>query len=205
MVGLNIMTVISDGIDSWTTQLFNDSTLDTSYGVGGSALIIKGNGSDVAEVVNGMVFDGSGNMLIFGSNALLGGYVKRLLINGQPDGSFGGYTGSASTALYPIGTTYGLLTSVQSVAQLSNGNIVVVGDNNGVGTIMMLDNSGMALTTFGSNGFVVNGMNITSVSVDSSDNIYVSIGYVDIDSITKVRIMKITSISRAGRMCVFFP
>ena len=195
MTGTNIMTVISDGYSSWTTQLLTDSSLDTSYGVGGSVLIVKGNDISVREGVNGMVFDGQGNMLVFGDNALLGGYVKRLLIaSGAPDTTFGGFTGDPTTALYPDGTAYGLMDSVEGAAQLSNGNIVIVGDKNNIGTVMMLSPTGRPMPLFGVGGTVTSGSNITSVAVDASNNIYVSVGYFDTVTLQEnVRILKLTS------------
>lgn len=189
MVGTNIMTVISDGINSWTTQLLTNSVVDTSYGSAGSVAIVKGNGDSVTESVDTMVFDGSGNMLVCGTNQLLGGYVKRLLITGAMDTTFGGYTGNPDTVSYPAGTAYGVMSQVHAVAQLSNGNIVAVGNQNGVGTIVMLSNTGAQLSTFGCSGSVTNGINITSVSADSSNNIYVSVGYVD--GVDKVRVVKL--------------
>lgn len=193
LVGMNIMTAISDTINSWTTQLLSDSTLDTSYGAGGSALIAKGNGDSVAEYLNGMVFDGDGNMLVYGSNELLGGYVKRILISGAMDTTFGGYTGDPTTISYPVGTAYGLMSTVNGIGQLSNGNIVVVGNQGGVGTMMMLSSTGLPITTFGLTGSVTNGINATSVSVDANNNLYVSIGYLDSDALKKVRIIKMNA------------
>jgi len=193
LVGTNIMTIISDGVDSWSTRLSSDSTLDTTYADAGSKLIVKGGGV-VAEEVNGMVFDGEGNMIVFGSNTDLGGYVKRLHVSsGEAITKFGGYTGDPSTASYPSGTAYGLMTSVESVGQLHDGKIVVVGNLDGVGTVMMLSALGIPLTSFGTDGLFTSGENITSVSVTENGDLYFIAGYVDTDTIQKVRIIKTNS------------
>lgn len=196
VVGTSIMTIISDGTNSWSTRLLSDSTIDTTYGVGttGSRLIVKGGDAGAFEGTNGMVFDGEGNMIVFGAHADLAGYVKRLNVNtGYPLEAFGGYTGDPSTTSYPAGTVYGLMSSVEAAGQLQNGNIVIAGNINGVGTAMMLGLTGIPSTTFGTNGLLSNGANITSVSVDAQDNLYFGIGYVDTDTLQKVRIMKTNS------------
>ena len=176
--GTNVMTIIenSDGSQAWTVQLLSNGTNDPSYGSGQGIEIVKLSGN---EIVQGMVFDGAGNSIVFGTNDAVGGFVKNILPTGAMNTSFGGFTGQASTTNYPDGTAYiPSLAIVNAVAQLSNGNYIFAGDHNGVGMIGMLSSTG-ALIPFGSaaSGFFTIGMNVTSVSIDSDDNIYASFGY----------------------------
>ena len=208
LTGIQIMTIITDNNSfiSYTERLNADASIDTTYG-GGLGVAIAQPVTTLAsitpvpptttmmETVNHMVYDGAGNMLIVGSNAVYGGYLKRvLIINGAMDPLFGGATGLgglADTTPYPIGTAYGLMTSVNACQQLTDGNIVIVGSNNGVGTIEIVNSTGLSSTiaqsniTFGTNGQYTQGVNATSVSVDASNNIYVAISYLDTDLVTK--------------------
>ncbi len=72
----------------------------------------------------------------------------------------------------PAGTMYSSqFDIVKGVAQLSNGNYVIVGSRSGVGKIAMLNPFGILDQLFSVQSF---GTNIGSVSVDSLDNIYVA-------------------------------
>lgn len=189
--GTQIMTVISDEVHAWTVRLLSNGTNDSAYGAGQGIQIEQLAG---VEIIQGMVFDGVGNSIIFGSNELEGGFVKSIFPSGSMNTAFGGYTGSASTVTYPTGTTYiPQVDIVNAVAQLSNGNFVFVGSKNGVGIIGMLSLTG-GLISFGTDisGFVTNGADITSVSVDTDDNIYVSVGY-QLDESKDVRVMKLNA------------
>ena len=199
LIGTQIMTVVTDNNTSisYTQRLNSDSSLDTTYGNGLGIPIVKMSGT---EVVQSMQFDGAGNFLITGSNSISGGYVKRLLPTGSVDTTFGGYTGSQTSSTYPLGTAYGLMSVVNACQQLTNGNIVIVGFQNGVGMIQMLSSTGSLVTTFGSGGQVTNGANITSVSVDPSNNIYVSVSYSNGSGVS-ARILKLNA---AGQLVTSF-
>lgn len=210
LTGIQIMTIITDNTTfiSYTQRLNADGSIDTTYGGGNGIAIAQPTSSlttTMMETVNHMVYDGAGNMLIVGSNAVYGGYLKRVLtVNGAMDPLFGGNNGS------PIGTAYGFMTSVNACQQLTDGNIVIVGSDNGVGTIEIIGSTGLALTSiatttitgtgiittntpFGTNGQYTQGVSATSVSVDASNNMYVAISYLDTDGITKkAGILKLT-------------
>jgi len=165
--GVQIMTVVSDDGTSWTLRLNSDSSIDTSYGGGLGIEISQRTGS---EVVNNMVFNGVGNMLIVGENSTSGGFLKCVLPTGAMSTLFGGLNED------PIGTVYGLMSNISSVAELNNGNIVIVGTDNGVGKIAMLTSAGDLLTTFGSAGYISIGTNVSSISVDASNDLYACFG-----------------------------
>lgn len=193
--GTNIMSVVGDGIKSWTVQLLADGTNDPAYGSGEGIEITKLAGD---ETVNGMIFDGVGNMIVFGSNDVSGGYVKSVLPTGHMNPTFGGFTGNSTTVLHPFGTAYGLMTTVNAVAQLNNGRLVVVGNNNGVGTVMMLSPTGVPLPEFGTNGSVISGLDITSVSVDADNNLYLCVGYLYDDSVISVNAIRFLKLNASG-------
>lgn len=184
LIGTQIMTVITDNTTSisYTQRLNADGSIDTTYGDGLGIAITKLAGT---EAVNNMVFDSLGNMLVVGSNDTYGGYLKRIFSNGNMDPLFGGYTGASASAAYPVGTAYGLMDSVNACQELTNGNIVVVGSLQGVGTIQVLNATGSVVTNFGIAGQVMYGVNATSVSVDPSNNMYIAIAYLDTDMTTK--------------------
>ena len=176
--GTQIMTVVGDDVNSWTVRLVSDGTNDATYGAGLGIEIAKLTGN---EIVADMVFDGAGNSIVCGSNSVAGGYVKSILPSGNMNTSFGGFTGDLTTTSYPNGTAYiPQLDVVLAVAQLSNGNFVFVGSKNNVGMIGMLSQTG-ALVPFGTDasGFILTGQAVTSVSINSNNQIYVSIGYSD--------------------------
>lgn len=190
--GTQIMTVVTDNTTSisYTQRLNADSSIDTTYADGLGIAIVKLTGT---ETIQSMTFDGAGNMLITGTNSSLGGFLKRVLPDGSADLLFGGYTGVASTKNYPLGTVYGLMDVVNACQQLTNGNIVLVGQSQGIGIVQMLTYSGALITTFAGTGQVQQGSNITSVSVDPNNNIYAAVAYVDTDSIVKAGILKLDS------------
>jgi|GEM_PF-1045548 len=192
-VGTNIMTIVSDDINAWTVKLLGDGTNDPEYGGGLGIAITQLAGH---ELVNGMIFDGVGNLIVFGSNDVSGGYVKSILPTGSENPIFGGYTGDPRTIFYPVGTAYGLMTTVNAVGQLSDGQFVIVGNENGVGKVMMLSSTGIPSSTFGLNGSVISGTNINSVSVDSDNNLYMSVGYFESDLVKNVRFLKLSASGR---------
>ncbi|MBP6869958.1 hypothetical protein KBC04_03690 [Candidatus Babeliales bacterium] len=184
LTGTNIMTVVTDNNSSisYTKRLLQNSTADTTYGSGLGIAIPKLAG---VERVETMVFDGSGNFLVTGSNATFGGFIKRILPTGTLDQSFGG------SLTYPLGTVYGIMDSINACQQLTNGNIVIVGSLNGIGVVRMLNSAGQIVTNFGIGGQVYLGVNATSVSVDSSNNIYVAIAYTN--SVLQAGILKLNA------------
>lgn len=191
LTNVQIMTVITDNNTSisYTERLNSDGSADTTYGSGLGIPIAKIAGT---EIVQKMVFDGAGNFLVVGTNSDAGGFVKRILPSGSMDGTFGGgYTGSPS---YPIGTSYGLMTNVNACQQLTNGNIVIVGSNivnsATVGCIQVINSVGAPVTTFGTSGQVVDGIDATSVSVDPFNNMYVSVAYMSGSQIN-VRVLEL--------------
>lgn len=198
--GTQIMTVITDQNTSisYTQRLNSDSSVDTTYSSSGDGIaIVQMTGT---ELLQSMVYDGQGNMLVTGSNSLSGGYVKRILSTGAMDQTFGGPNGSTISASYPVGTTYGLMDVVNACQQLTNGNIVIVGAVGGVGTVQMIGSTGLLVSSFGTSGSVSSGINITSVSVDPSNNIYASVVY-DAGSQLNARIIKLNS---AGQFVTSF-
>lgn len=169
--GTKIMTVVQDvdGLSSWTVRLLTDGSPDRTYTTGG-----QGNGIAIAQIsgtefVQGMVLDGAGNSIVFGSNHNAGGYIKSVMPTGSMNRSFGS-NGIA-------GTVYlSQLDTINAVAQLSNGNYVFIGYKGDIGMIGMLDYQGVLVTNFGTaTGFIPVGTNITSVCVDADDAIYVAI------------------------------
>lgn len=198
--GTQIMTVVGDGIHSWTVRLLSDGANDSAYGSGQGVAIAQLAGD---ELVQGMVYDGQGNSIVFGSNSLEGGYVKSILPSGSMNIEFGGYTGSFSTTTYPLGTAYiPQVDIVNSVAQLSNGNFIFVGSKNDVGIIGMLSLTGSVIP-FGSavSGLCSVGVNCTSVSIDTDDYIYVSAGYLSEDTLKDVQVIKLNS---SGQLVINF-
>lgn len=168
--GTDILTIIGDGVDSWTVRLLPDGTNDSAYGDGQGIEIVKTSLGN--ELVQGMVFDGSGNTIVFGSNSSAGSYVKSILPSGSMNTSFGGFNGN------PAGTTYNSqLSIINSVAQLSDGSYIFVGSKANVGKIGKLSSNGVLDSSFGIKSF---GTNIASISVDALDNIY--IGYATLAS-----------------------
>ncbi|MDP3788412.1 MAG: hypothetical protein Q8Q60_03815 [Candidatus Chromulinivorax sp.] len=185
-----LMTVIDDGINSWTVRVLQDGTNDPSYGTPGGqgALITKLDGDEVATA---MIVSGAGEYFVIGNNSSNGtGYLKKITATGAMDELFGGNTGSTTSTSYPAGTVYGLMSNPLALVELTNGNIVIVGNNLGVGTIQMVGSTGIISTTFGGSGQVINGNNITSISADASNNLYVSIGYA-LDDLQAIRVMKL--------------
>lgn len=188
--GTKIMTVIAnaDGTASWTARLLSNGANDTSYtnGAEGNGIIIT-QISTGTEVVQGMVFDGSNNSIVFGSNSLHGGYVKSILPIGNMNQDFGANTP------FPAGTVYfAQFDSINAVAQLTSGNFVCVGSLGNDGKIGMIDAQGTLVQSFGNNGFVTIGANVTSVSVDSSNNIYASVGTL-VDDVVSASVVKLSS------------
>ena len=165
----NLMTVIDDGVNSWTVRVLQDGTNDPSYGPtpgGQGALIAKLSGN---ESVSNMIVSGTQEYFVIGNNSSRNlGYLKKITSTGAMDGTFGGYTDNQATKLYPVGTVYGLMSNPASLVELSNGNIVVVGSHAGVGTMQSIGSTGIVSTTFGTAGKVTNGNNIASISADAS-------------------------------------
>ena len=193
LLGTQIMTIVTDNNSSisYTLRLNADSSVDTTYGNGLGIPITKLSGT---EVVESMSFDYAGNFLVTGNNSQYGGYLKRIRPSGSLDSLFGGFAASSPTIqTYPIGTVYNLMDTVNACQQLTNGNIVLVGSLAGVGTIMMVNSYGVPVASFGVNGLVSYGVNATSVSVDPSNNIYISIAYVDTDTQLKAGILKLNA------------
>lgn len=185
--GTNLMTAIDDGVNSWTVRVLQNGTNDPSYGDGNGFAIAQLDGN---ESVATMIVSGGGEYFVIGSSASNGGYLKKISASGSMDGLFGGFTGQPATAFYPTGTVYGLMSDPMAVAELTNGNIVVVGNNAGVGTMQMVGPTGIVSMTFGIAGKVISGNNITSVSADDSNNLYVSVGYT-VGEYIAVRVMKL--------------
>jgi len=191
LTGVQIMTVVTDNNTSisYTERINANGTIDTTYGAGLGIPISKIAGT---EIVQSMEFDAAGNFLVTGSNSSSGGFVKRILPTGSMDGTFGGgYSGSPT---YPVGTSYGLMASVNACQQLTNGNIVIVGSNvvnsATVGCIQVINSVGAPVTSFGTNGQVTSGINATSVSVDPFNNIFVSVAYMQGSQIN-VRVLEL--------------
>ncbi|MBV8661413.1 MAG: hypothetical protein JO129_04680 [Candidatus Dependentiae bacterium] len=170
----NLMTVIDNGVNSWTVRILPDGTNDSTYGNGQGIAIAQLPGN---ESVTNMIVDGAGNYLVIGTSASNGGYLKQILPSGAMDTTFGGHSGA------PIGTVYGLISHPIALGELSNGNIVIVGSNNGVGTIQIINPFGVSLFS------LFDTTNITSVSVDASNNIYVPV----INGTNTISILKITA------------
>jgi len=181
---LKLMTVTSTGAQSWSLRVDQDGANDVSYGSGTGILIDQYNGS---ETVEQMQLDGAGNMMIVGTHSTNGGYLKRVLANGTMSPLFGGTSGD------PIGTLYNIMSDVYGVAQLTSGNMIVVGNDNGVGTATMISPTSDVDTTFASAGNYTNGANIQSVAVDANDNVYLAVGYLD-GATQKVRLVKTNSL-----------
>ena len=164
--GTNIMTVIAnaDGSLAWTARQLADGSNDDTYTSPGSV----GNGIAIdqaqgAETIQGMVFDGSGNTIIFGGNVVYGGFIKSILPFGLMNAEFG--TGSGFSYFTQFDT-------INAVAQLTNGNFVCVGNKSNVGIFAILNPIGI-ITTSSIQSF---GANISSVSIDADNNIYIAVG-----------------------------
>jgi uncharacterized delta-60 repeat protein len=164
--GTNILTVITsqDGLSSWTVRLLSDGTNDSTYGdAQGIAIAQNASGTEVCQ---GMIFDGQSNAIVFGSNSVAGGYVKNILPTGAMNTDFGtANSGMVYLSQFDV---------INGVAQLSNGQFVIVGSKSGVGLVGLLSLAGVlinspAIATFGTN--------VTSVSIDQSDNIYISYAF----------------------------
>ena len=183
LANLQLMTVVSNGNQSWTLQLNQDNSHDITYGSGTGVLISQYSG---AEVVNQMQLDGDGNMLIVGTHSTQRGYLKRVMIS---DGSMSTVFGGNGSD--PLGTFYNIMDNINAVAQLSNGNLLVVGNTASVGTATMISSTGAVVSSFATNGSYSNGANMSSVSVDANNNIYLAVGYVA--SGNQVRIVKLNS------------
>lgn len=165
--GTNSVTVIGDGSN------------DSSYGSGQGIMIAQN--ATGSELVQGMIFEGSGNEIVFGSNDIIGGYIKNILPSGEMNPIFGGYTGNSLTTNYPAGTMYiPDLDIVNSVVQLRNGHLLFAGNKNGVGMIGMMTPTGIVVP-FGNNvsGFFSLGTNIASLSIDEQENIFASVAMAD--------------------------
>jgi uncharacterized delta-60 repeat protein len=164
--GTNILTVITsqDGLSSWTVRLLSDGTYDPTYGDGqGIAIAQNATGTEVCQ---GMIFDGQSNAIIFGSNSVAGGYVKNILPTGAMNPSFG----TANSGMIYL-SQFDL---INGVAQLSNGQFVIVGSKSGVGLVGLISLNG---TLINSPAIATFGTNVTSVSIDQSDNIYISYAF----------------------------
>ena len=189
----NLMTVIDDGVNSWTLRVLQDGSNDPSYGPtpgGQGALIAKLSGN---ESVSNMIVSGNQEYFVIGNNSGSGkGYLKKITATGAMDSTFGGYTGISTTRNYPAGTVYRLMSNPASLVELSDGNIVVVGNNAGIGTMQLVGSTGLVSTTFGGAGTIINGNNIAAISADASDNLYVAVGYLNGD-MNAVRVMKLNS------------
>ena len=157
-VGSHSMTIIGDGIHSWTLRLLANGTNDPLYGGGqGVAIAQQATGN---EIVQGMVFDSSGNAIVCGSNSVGGGYIKSVLPSGSMNPGFGGGTGYVYIPQFDV---------INAVAQLSNGNFIAVGYQAGVGKIAMMQQDGALM------GVITAGIDVTSASIDALDNIYVAL------------------------------
>ncbi|MGZ6254900.1 MAG: hypothetical protein ACXWL5_02860 [Candidatus Chromulinivorax sp.] len=190
LIGTQLMTLITDENSSisYLLRLNSDSQIDTSFGEGLGIPVVKINGTELVTNVN---FDGMGNFLITGSNSNAGGFLKRVLLDGSMNNLFGGSTNPSSPQIYPLGTIYGVMDVINDCQELTNGNVVLVGNKNGIGTIQMINAQGTLLSSFGTNGQVTMGVNAASVSVDSSNNIYVAIAYIDSNSNLQAGILKL--------------
>ncbi|MBP6870029.1 hypothetical protein KBC04_04050 [Candidatus Babeliales bacterium] len=179
---LNLMTVVSDGTNSWSVRVNQNGTNDSTYGAGQGIAIAQVTGNEVVSQLQ--LTDDS--LMIVGTHDGQGGYLKRVLPNGSMDPLFGGSDD------YPVGTFYGFMTEAYGVAQLTNGSMVVVGNTAGVGTVAMISLLGAIQPIFSEDGFYSNGNNIASVSVDIYNNLYFAVGYLD-GSTKKVRIIKMSA------------
>ena len=190
--GTKIMTVVAnaDGSNAWTAQLLSNGANDGTYtngGTGNGVLIARASGG--AEYVSGMVFDGSGNTIVFGGNTELGGYIKSLLPTGLINPAFGVSDGTTSNGMIYLSQ----FDNINAVAQMSNGNFVCVGykivNNTTVGIVAFLNSQGTLLSSPAIKNL---GINVASVSIDISDNIYVS--YVTINgNYFNANVAKLTS------------
>lgn len=172
--GSSLMTAINDGVNSWTLRVLQDGTNDPLYGdsQGQGALITKLDGN---ESVAAMILSGFQEYIVIGSNSNQGGYLKKILPNGNMDASFGGFTGQTSTQNYPAGTVYNLMSNPCDVVELSDGSMVVAGNNNGVGTLQKVGSTGIVSTSFVSLSSAMSGVNVSSIVADSQDNLFVTI------------------------------
>jgi len=187
--GTNSVTVIGDGTSAWTVRLLPDGSNDPSYGSGQGIMIAQN--ATGSELVHGMVFEGSGNEIVFGSNDIIGGYIKNILPSGEMNPVFGGYTGKSTTTNYPAGTMYiPDFDIVNSVAQLSNGFYIFAGNKNNIGMIGMMSPTGIVIP-FSNNvsGYFTLGANIASVSIDAQENIFASVAMAD----TSVSVIKLNT------------
>lgn len=159
--GSDSLTIIGDGVYSWTVQLLSNGYNSPLYNGGQGIQIAQQASGD--EIVEGMVFDSSGNAIVFGSNSVAGGYVKSVLPSGSMNPAFGGGNGYVYISQFDV---------INAVAQLSNGNFVIVGYKGSarkVGKVGMIQQDGAFISV------ITAGIDATSVSVDSLDNIYVSL------------------------------
>ncbi len=162
LADLKLMTIISDQTSSWTLKIKADGSVDGSYGNGQGIIIPQWSGS---EVVHNMQLDSFDGMMIVGTHSTKGGYLKRLKSDGSVNRLFGGNNRD------PLGTVYNILSQAYSVAQLSNGNMIVSGSQGSAGKIVMYDGTSDRVPTFS----YQSGINIPSVVVDAQDNIYAAV------------------------------
>ncbi len=151
-----------DGTDTYITQMSPDDIQTEEWGTNDplDGLLIL---ADKANVV-GMIFLQSGALIAVGGIGYFGsqdGWVQQ----------FSSADGALNLTFNPTTT----LDAHYAVAQQSNGRILVVGGNAGVGTIIAYNSeTGAVDTTFGINGiYTATGYGvINSILVDVSDNIY---------------------------------
>ncbi len=162
LADLKLMTIVSNQSESWSLKIKADGSVDQSYGDGFGILIPKKDGYESVESMELDSFDG---MMIVGNNQVYGAYLKRLKSDGAINRLFGGNNGD------PLGTIYNILSQAYSVAQLSNGNMIVSGAQGNVGKIVMYDSTSDKVPTFAYSS----GLNIPSVVIDADDNIYAAV------------------------------
>lgn len=177
------MSVVADGTDSWLVKVNQDGTLDTSFGTDGALLMAKKVAEN--ETIEGVEVDGYGRILVYGTSTTNAAFVKRYKTTGVIDTTFGG--GSD-----PSGMKYNVLTEIHSVAEIGNGNLLVAGVQSGAGKLKMISTTGSTVSNFATSGVYTNGEAITSITVDSNNNIYAAVGYDD-SGTKKVRIVKLDS------------
>jgi uncharacterized delta-60 repeat protein len=188
--GTSLMTVIDNGIDSWTVKVLQDGTNDPAYGdpAGQGVLIVKLTSN---ESVSSMIVSSTGAYFVIGQNSQYGGYLKKIEPNGAMSTTFGGYTGVASTKLYPVGTAYGLMNSPADLVELTDGSIVIAGSNSGIGMLQKIGTTGIIVTNFSNLSSSISGLNIASIVADADNNLYCAIGY-NFDEGYAVRVVKLS-------------
>ncbi len=189
--GTMLMTAIDDGVDSWTLRVLQDGTNDPLYGdlQGQGMLIDKLDGN---ETISAMILSGAQEYIAIGSNSNQGGYLKKILPNGNMKTDFGGFTGQATTQNYPAGTVYNLMTNPCDVVELSDGSIIVAGSDNGVGVLQKIGTTGIVVSDFMPLDTAISGVNVSSMVADSQNNLFVTIATRSLE-VFQVDVAKLTA------------